>query len=68
LEIEASDPLRRPLWYNVFSSDEDVIFDVGELRYRPTAGPQTITTFAINPDSGAQGSEFQPGPEHRPRE
>jgi hypothetical protein len=59
LEVEASDPLERPLWYKFFSSSGEVLLEEGRLIYRPaSAGPQVVTVFAINANRGATSREL----------
>lgn len=54
LEIEATDPLARPLWFKFFSGKGEVLLVGGEPVYRPPAeGPREITLFAINSDRAA---------------
>jgi hypothetical protein len=61
LEIEAVDPLERPLWFKFFAPTGEVFRDVeGQLAYRPAAaGPQRITGYAINSDGGAATQALQ---------
>lgn len=54
LELEASDPLGRALWFKFFSSSGKVVLEEGRPVYQPEVpGPQEITVFAINANRGA---------------
>lgn len=54
LEVEAFDPLKRPLWYKFFSRFGEVLLEEGRLVYRPTiAGSQEVILFAINANRGS---------------
>jgi hypothetical protein len=54
LELEASDPLERPLWYKFFSRSGEVLLEGDRLTYQPQAsGAQEATVFAINANRGA---------------
>lgn len=60
LEVEAVDPLERPLWYKFFSSHGEVLLEEGSLVYRPgSSGSQGVTVFAINANRGAASQELQ---------
>ena len=53
LEVEASDPLERPLWYKFFSRAGEVLLKEGRLVYQPaSAGEQEVSVFAINANRG----------------
>jgi len=54
LEVEAADPLDRPLWYKFYSSNGEVFLADGKLVYRAaTTGTQTVTIYAIYENGGA---------------
>lgn len=60
LELRASDPLDRPLWYKFFSSGGEVLVEDGRLTYRPTsAGPQIVTATAVNANRGLVSRRLQ---------
>lgn len=60
LEIEATDPLQRPLWYKFFSDTGEIFLDKGQPAYRPTTmGPQNITVFAVNSNHGVMSDELK---------
>ncbi len=60
LDVQASDPLDRPLWYKFSSHSGEVLLEEGHLTYRPASpGPQAITVFAINANRGAARQELQ---------
>jgi hypothetical protein len=60
LEIEAADPLDRPLWFAFFSPSGRVLLEEGGLAYRSTrGGTQEITVFAQNPNHGVASQTLQ---------
>jgi len=60
LEVEASDPLERPLWYKFFSPSGDVLLEEKRLVYRPAfTGPQEVTVFALNANRGTTSQVLQ---------
>lgn len=60
LELEAADPLERPLWYKFFSSSGEVFLAQGRLSYRAgPAGSHEVTAYAINADGGAARRRLQ---------
>lgn len=60
LEVDASDPLGRPVWYKFFADKGEVLAEDGTLYYRPAeAGPQTVTLYVLNANDGAASQELQ---------
>jgi hypothetical protein len=60
LELDATDPLNRSLWYKFYSSTGQVRVRQDQLVYTPaSAGPQALTVYAINPNGGAARQELQ---------
>jgi len=60
LEVEAADPLGRPLWHKFFSSPGQVRQEDDRLVYETeSAGPQEITVYAINGNRGAASQQAQ---------
>jgi hypothetical protein len=60
LELEAADPLDRPLWFAFFSPSGRVLLEAGGLAYRPTrGGVQEVTVFAQNPNHGVASQTLQ---------
>ncbi len=60
LEVEAADPLDRPLWYKFFSPSGEVLLAEGRLIYRAAAsGPQEVTVYALNANGGAARQTVQ---------
>lgn len=60
LQVEATDPLERLLWFKFFSASGQVFEQEGQLWYRPTTtGPQEITALAINANRGIAGQVLQ---------
>ncbi|HEX6510293.1 MAG TPA: hypothetical protein VF221_21905, partial [Chloroflexota bacterium] len=63
LEIQASDPLGRPLWFKFFSQSGEVFAQDDELLYRSGAGEQMITAYAVSPTGEVARAELRPGGE-----
>lgn len=60
LNVEAQDPLNRPLWYKFFSPFGEVLLEDNQLVYRPSkAGSQTITAIVFNADGGMARQELK---------
>jgi len=60
LDIEATDPLGRPLWFKFFSELGEVKFEARQLVYQPISpGEERITAYAINPNGGTDTHELQ---------
>lgn len=59
LEIDAADPLGRPLWYKIFSPTGEIQLRDGSPIYIPSAaGEQRLTLFALNPNRAAVRQEL----------
>jgi hypothetical protein len=54
IDVEADDPLGRPLWFKVFGHRGEAFDRNGELTFRPYGPePWDITIFAINENGGS---------------
>lgn len=54
LEISATDPLERAIWYKFYTQSGEVHIEDGQLVYQPeTVGRHIITAYAINANRGA---------------
>lgn len=59
LELDASDPLERPLWYKFYSGQGEVFLEEGRLLYRSDiAGSNKIEVSAINANRGVASVEL----------
>jgi hypothetical protein len=57
--VEAVDPLGRPVWYMLFSPNGVFHLESGRPVYRPTtAGTHRVTLYAINPNRGVAHQEI----------
>ena len=57
--VEAVDPLGRPVWYMLFSPNGEFRLESGRPVYRPAvAGTHRVTLYAINPNRGVAHQEI----------
>jgi hypothetical protein len=57
--VEAVDPLGRPVWYMLFSPNGEFHLESGRPVYQPAiAGTHRVTLYAINPNRGVAHQEI----------
>jgi hypothetical protein len=60
LEVEAEDPLERPLWFKFFSRPGEVRLEEGHPASEPAGtGAQEVTVYAINANGGAASQRLE---------